>query len=563
MIFGQISNDRASIKGSPQSETATLNTLERKCSVVFFGHLVDSFELTKKYKTKTDAQTVLHHYLKKGNKSFVDFSGSYAFAILDRIGENQKTTLTLVRDRIGTKNIFYTKTPNGIVFASNLQQLFLKFKVRAILDSDGLNTMLLLGPSRPQDSGVYKNIHAVSAGHFVEYADNETTISQYYSLQSVPFEMSFDDSIEYAKEIIRLRTDSYLQSSSPIACFLSGGIDSSVLTYLYKNSPNRKSALTTISVDYKDSEHDFVANSFQPESDKNYIKIMSKFVASKHIDIILDNEELSKAIYQTAIFRGLPGMADIDSSLYLLCKNVKQHFDIALSGECADEIFGGYPWYHDISLREHQGFAWSKDLGVRTNIFDIDNNVATRFVDKHYLATLASVSGLQTDDELEKRIRELFVLNLNWFGASLLERKEMMSGAAGLQVRMPFTDHKLVEFAYNLPWALKSLDGREKGIMRQAFKGLLPDAIINRKKSPYPKSFSPIYFDFVKEKVLQIISSNSPASVLLNKSNLLKLMESDPMSQQPWYGQLMRLPQLLGYIIQLDTILKEFKVTII
>ncbi|MCL1944525.1 MAG: asparagine synthetase B [Firmicutes bacterium] len=528
-------------------------------SVAFLGTLVSHRDLTLRYDTQNHAEIVLQHYLKKGTKSFVDLEGSYSFAIYD--ARDQKLILT--RDRIGTKNIFYCIDDETFTFASTLRQLFVDYGIKAKLDKLGLNQMLLLGPARPSDSGIYKNISTIKAGHFVEYVDGRIKEHNYYNLCSKEWNMSVNDTIDYARNIITTRTNEYLDTDKPYACFLSGGIDSSILSYIAKNDNNLTTPLVTISVDYKDSDTDFVPNSFQPEHDRDYIAIMKDFLNSKHFDIVLDNQTLAKSIVDAAVFRGLPGMADIDSSLLLLCQHTKESFDIAVSGECADEIFGGYPWYHDNTIRNHKGFPWSRDLGIRTDVFDIDSNVASHFVDEYYQSTINSVSHIRGEDDLDKRIRELFVLNLNWFGASLLERKEMMSGAAGLQVQMPFTDHHLVEFAYNLPWNLKSLNGREKGIMRQAFKGLLPQKIIDRKKSPYPKSFSPIYFNFVKERVTEILDSNSHASILLNKSNLTKLMTADPMSMQPWYGQLMRLPQLLGYIVQLDTILREFNVEIV
>ncbi|MDR1138714.1 MAG: asparagine synthase (glutamine-hydrolyzing) [Clostridiales bacterium] len=560
MISGYIKLNNCVIQSQGIASTAETGLGDNKVSVVFFGTLVAQSALSQKYNTTNNAQIVLSHYLKKSTKSFEDFEGSYAFAIYD----GTLNQLLLVRDRIGTKNIFYHYSQERLVFASTLRQLFVDYDIPAKLDQESLNQIFVLGPARPSNSGVYKDIHAVSSGHYIKYQDGKIKDYPYYNLHAIDWDMNVEDTVEYARNIIINRTNEYLNTDKPYACFLSGGIDSSVLTTIANTSKTRKAPLTTISVDYKDSDTDFVPNNFQPEHDRKYIKIMRDFVDSQHIDIVLDNETLAKAIQDAAIYRGLPGMADIDSSLLLLCQTTKKHFDIAVSGECADEIFGGYPWYHDQSIRQLDGFPWAMDLSIRTNVFDIDSAKANKYISEHYNKTLNAVSYLNNEESQDRRLRELFVLNLNWFGASLLERKEMMSGAAGLQVQMPFTDHRLVEFAYNLPWNLKSLNGREKGIMRQAFKGLLPDSVVNRKKSPYPKTFSPIYYNYVKSKVQDILSTNSTTSQLINKSYLTKLMDTkDPMSLQPWYGQLMRLPQLLGYIVQLDTVLTEFGVKLV
>lgn len=559
MISGQFRHGKVDIKAQGLSLYAQASQGEYSIEIAFFGSLVACGDLVATYSTKNFAEIVLKHYLKHGTKAFDDLEGGYAFAIYDA----SLNKVLLVRDRIGTKNIFYYQNADGIVFASTLRQLFLDYNVPAELDSTSIQTMLLLGPARPSDSGVYKNIKTVPAGNFVEFANNKLKVHEYYSLISKSWYMSVDDTIDYARTLITKRTQEYLNVNQPYACFLSGGLDSSVITYIVNASKADKSPINTISVDYKDSDTDFKANSFQPDSDKKYIAIMQKELGSNHRDIILDNETLAHSIKEAAIHRGLPGMADVDSSLLLLCQHTKQEYDIAVSGECADEIFGGYPWYHDESIRNYKGFPWSRNLDVRKNVFDVDASSASEFVADYYQHTLDTVQHINDELPIDRRVRELFVLNLNWFGASLLERKEMMSGAAGLNVHMPFTDHLLVEFAYNLPWNLKSMNSREKGIMRQAFKGLLPNSITDRKKSPYPKSFSPIYLDYVKQEVNEIISSHSPASVLLKKDYLLDLMKSDPTEMQPWYGQLMRLPQLLGYIVQLDTILKEYKVRLV
>ena len=259
-------------------------------------------------------------------------------------------------------------------------------------------------------------------------------------------------------------------------------------------------------------------------------------------------------------------MADVDSSLLLFCAAIKRGgTTVCLSGECADELFGGYPWYHREEILFEDTFPWSRSVGLRLGLLTPDAvRNGEEFVHQHYRDTCARAPRLPSDDKKAARMREMFVLNLDWFMATLLDRKDRMSMYSGLEVRVPFCDHRIVEYAYNMPWDFKSLEGREKGIVRRAFADELPKEIVYRKKSPYPKTFHPVYTRLCADYVRRIFEDNTSVTAsLFDRNAVQKLMQRPESLTEPWFGQLMRTPQIFAYIIQLDRWFRHYHVKIV
>ena len=291
---------------------------------------------------------------------------------------------------------------------------------------------------------------------------------------------------------------------------------------------------------------------------------MVNAIQSHHNYVVLDNEQLAQALPAATCARDLPGMADVDSSLLLFCEEIKKNFTVALSGECADEIFGGYPWYHNKEALFGETFPWARSMEIRRKILKkgiLPN--AEEYVQQRYSDTIAQTDKLPQENRLNSRMREMFMLNINWFMQTLLDRKDRMSMYNGLEVRVPFCDYRIVEYAYNMPWELKAYHGREKGILREAMRGILPDAIVYRKKSPYPKTHNPVYFELVSKKVNDILNkTTSPLCDILDKNGILDIIEHPESITSPWYGQLMCAAQILAYIIQLDCWAREYDIEI-
>ena len=161
----------------------------------------------------------------------------------------------------------------------------------------------------------------------------------------------------------------------------------------------------------------------------------------------------------------------------------------------------------------------------------------------------------------ERRMKEMVNLNFRWFMQTLLDRKDRMSMYSGLEVRVPFCDYRIAEYLYAVPWEMKDLNGREKGLLRHAVQGLLPEEIITRKKSPYPKTFDPHYEELVHRRLESVLDEkDNPLFALIDRSRLVSFLQQE--TQWPWYGQLMRRPQTMAYILQIDYWLKAYRVNV-
>lgn len=286
-----------------------------------------------------------------------------------------------------------------------------------------------------------------------------------------------------------------------------------------------------------------------------------------HNRCIISQEELVDGLRQSVIAKDLPGMADIDSSLLWFCKQIKKEFVVSLSGECADEIFGGYPWFHTTS-QSGSTFPWirsTKERSMFLKDYWSQKLKVGEYVRDRYNQTVKETPLLEGETVVEAQRRQLFYSNMHWFMTNLLERKDRMSMAASLEVRVPFADHRLVEYVWNIPWEMKMTGNREKGILRKAMEGILPEEVLYRKKSPYPKTHHPVYTEKVTALLKDI--ANNRSSMLhefFKKDQLEKLIETEGKSfTTPWFGQLMSGPQLLAHFVQMDMWFKEYQINII
>ncbi|MCL2062097.1 MAG: asparagine synthase (glutamine-hydrolyzing) [Firmicutes bacterium] len=516
-----------------------------------------------KFFGRSDSEVVLNAYIEWGAAALNKLDGCFAFAVW----QAREKTLFLARDRIGVRPLFFYEYPGGIIFGSEIKALFSNPLCKAEIDNDGLKQIFLLGPGKPHGSGIYRGVREICHAEYLKFNQNGSITRKYWRLTAKENLETLSQASEHTRHLITRAVESQLCFDSRTACFLSGGLDSSIISYIaaekFKQENKR---LETLSVDYENNDVHFLKNEFQPDSDGEYIAVMSDFIGSKHKNVVLKTADIANALQVAAAARDLAGMADIDASMYLACSEAKKEYAVCYSGECADEIFGGYPWYHNPELLHGRTFPWSRSLHMRQKLTaeGILQGNAEDFVQGHYQKTLSETDCLDSDTAQEKRLREMFCLNFNWFMQNLLDRTDRMCMQSGLQVSMPFCDYRLVEYAYNLPWKIKSVNGREKGIMREAFRGILPEKIIERKKSPFPKTFDPAFVEFVKNGARAVLSdTKSVLSGILNKNYILELLDLDVYAAQPWYGQLMRLPQLFGFIMQLDTVFKLYNVRLV
>lgn len=554
----------------PEGGKQPMHSPDRNTIIIYNGELYNTPELRTELMSRghefvghSDTEVLLHAYLEWKTDAFSRLNGIFAFAIW----EKRERRLTLCRDRLGVKPLFFAPIRNGLTFGSTIDTVLCHPEIEPALDEDGLRTLLLLGPARPPESGVFRQIKSLLPGHFAVLTPEAFTDHTYWKLEAHEHEDDLPTTIERTHTLICDAARRQLVSDVPLACFLSGGLDSSILSMLTaKDYAARGETLHTWSVDYRDNDKYFTKSIFQPNSDDSYIDQMVDFLGTHHHRVVLEPEALCAALLPATDARALPGMADVDSSLLLFCAAVKRGgTTVCLSGECADELFGGYPWYHREEILFEDTFPWSRSVGLRLGLLTPDAvRNGEEFVRQHYRDTCDRAPKLSSDDKKAARMREMFVLNLDWFMATLLDRKDRMSMYSGLEVRVPFCDHRIVEYAYNMPWDFKSLEGREKGIMRRAFADELPKEIVYRKKSPYPKTFHPVYTRLCADYVRRIFEDNaSVAASLFDRNAVQKLMQRPESLAEPWFGQLMRTPQIFAYIIQLDRWFRHYHVKIV
>lgn len=554
----------------PEGGKQPMHSPDRNTIIIYNGELYNTPELRTELMSRghefvghSDTEVLLHAYLEWKTDAFSRLNGIFAFAIW----EKRERRLTLCRDRLGVKPLFFAPIRNGLTFGSTIDTVLCHPEIEPALDEDGLRTLLLLGPARPPESGVFRQIKSLLPGHFAVLTPENFTDHVYWQLEAHEHEDDLPTTIERTHTLICDAARRQLVSDVPLACFLSGGLDSSILSMLAaKDYAARSETLHTWSVDYRDNDKYFTKSIFQPNSDDSYIDQMVDFLGTHHHRVVLEPEALCAALLPATDARALPGMADVDSSLLLFCAAVKRGgTTVCLSGECADELFGGYPWYHREEILFEDTFPWSRSVGLRLGLLTPDAvRNGEEFVRQHYRDTCDRAPKLSSDDKKAARMREMFVLNLDWFMATLLDRKDRMSMYSGLEVRVPFCDHRIVEYAYNMPWDFKSLEGREKGIVRRAFANELPKEIVYRKKSPYPKTFHPVYTRLCADYVRRIFEDNtSVAASLFDRNAVQKLMQRPESLAEPWFGQLMRTPQIFAYIIQLDRWFRHYHVKIV
>lgn len=540
----------------------------REFTIVYNGELYNTDELRcrlrsegMEFATRSDTEVILKAYIKWGEGCLQEFNGIYAFAIWNSNDE----TLFLARDRMEVKPLFFSKLGSGLVFGSELKAILKHPGIPPRVDLNGISEILLLGPGRTPGCGVFKNIEELEPGQYAVFSREGMAIKTYWILCDRENNDTFEQTVERVRWLVTDSIERQTVSDVPIAAFLSGGLDSSIISAIVAGHLSKRGErLYTFSVDYKDNDIYFQSSRFQPNSDNTYIQKMAEHIGCRHTTVTLSAEEVANALYDAVIAKDLPGMADVDSSLLLFCRSVKEHATVALSGECADEIFGGYPWYRDNETRSVNGFPWSQSTDYRTSFLNDELAAsinAKEFIQKRYQDSIEAVNIIGNPPPLEHRMKEMMVLNIRWFMQTLLDRKDRMSMYSGLEVRVPFCDHRIAEALYIMPWDYKDYEGREKGILRKAVEDLLPEDVLWRKKSPYPKTFHPNYKKIVGERLQDAISDpNAPLLRLVKKSALEELIQSN--RPDPFYGQLMTTPQTIAYFLQIHYWLNEYKVEI-
>ena len=536
-------------------------------TICYNGELYNTDELRDelkkfgyRFETNSDTEVLLYAYIHYGTGCLDKLNGIFAFAVYD----SMRHRVILARDRFGVKPLFWAKQDDTIVFASEIKALFKYPGITPCLDRDGLCELLAMSPARTEGTGVFYGINEVRPGSFMCISDGKISEKFYWELKSGEHTDSYEDTVLKVRELLVDAIKRQLVSDVPVATFLSGGLDSSFITAVAAGEIDN---LATYSFDYEGNDRYFKKSSFQPDPDSEWVPKMSKAFNTDHTNLVCPGNMLVPLLDDALFAKDLPGMADCDSSLLYFCREVKKKHTVVLSGECSDEIFGGYPWFRDEAAFRRQAFPWCYDLSMRIDVLH-DSVKKTLDLEEYsymrYKESIERTPQYMLDSPEEKRRREISWLNIKWFMTNLLDRKDRMSMASGLEVRVPFCDHRLVQYVWNIPWEMKNKNNVSKNILREAAKTILPEEIRLRRKSPYPKTHNPLYEAEVKAKLREIINDpSSPILALCDRGKLLDLCSGEFDYGKPFFGQLMAGPQFVGYLIQLNTLLDKYDVRIV
>ncbi len=509
------------------------------------------------FRTRSDTEVLLHAYIEWGEACVGRLNGIFAFGLWDE----QRQQLLLARDHLGVKPLFYAQRGSAILFGSELKVLLAHPLVKAEVDADGLAEILTF--VRTPGSGVYRNVHELRPGHLAVCSEKGICISRYWALRSAPHVDDLQTTAEYIRTLLEDTVRRQLIADVPVVTLLSGGLDSSGLTALAANEFKREGKqLSTYSIDFVESAEHFHSTALHPSLDAPWVKRMSEYLGTQHHTITVDASALVENLLVPLYAHDFPTAGQMTSSLYLLFKAMKQDATVALSGESADEVFGGYPWFHSEAALKAPTFPWLPAFGENATSWvaaDLAQKVhLAEHVEQQYQRAIAEVPTLEGEDALAARRREMFYLNLTHFLPFLLERKDRMSMATGFEARVPFCDYRLVEYVWNIPWEMKTVDGIEKGILRRAFAHVLPEDVRSRKKSAYPSAQHPAYNEATRDWTLQILNdANAPIQPLL-ESRVVRSLVENRSSAQPGIAVV----SLFERLIQLNEWLKKYEVTL-
>ncbi|MBB5158983.1 asparagine synthase (glutamine-hydrolyzing) [Saccharopolyspora phatthalungensis] len=504
--------------------TQPMDSADGQVTLVYSGEVYNFTELRTelsgrghRFRTGSDTEVVLAGYLEWGEAVAERLNGIFAFAVWD----DRSQRLLLVRDRLGVKPLYYQLTRDGVLFGSEPKAILANPLARREVGLDCLHE--LLGQTKAPGWALWEDMREVEPGTVLMVSATGSRTWTYWRLETIEHTDDLDTTVATVRELLTDTVRRQLVAHVPQGVLLSGGLDSSALTGLAAEVLPRP---RTFSVDFSGQEQEFRPDELRATADAGFVREVAAWVGSDHRAVVLDARQLTDPSLRRAVVGAwdIPlGLGDINTSLYLLFRAIRAESTVALSGESADEVFGGYPWFHHDAAVSADTFPWlafshaintdrtavlRKDLRDR---LDIEGYVADQ-----YSAAISAVDHLDGEDGLERRMRVICHLHLTRLVRALLDRKDRMSMATGLEVRVPFCDHRLVEYVYNTPWSMKNFDGREKSLLRAATRHLLPDSVVNRVKSPYPTVQDTSYVTALQRQVADVLAGDSGAFALVD-----------------------------------------------
>ncbi len=506
-------------------------------------------------------EILLSLYRRYGEQFATLLRGSFAICIAD----TQLQKVILFRDPLGVKPLFYHQQDDLFLFASEIKGLFAHPQVHATMDLRGMHQVFSLGPAHCPGATVYKDIHEVRPGRTIVWHQGQITENTFWRLQAAPHDESYEETVEHAGFLLSDALHRQYHTDTAQCCLLSGGLDSSVVTALaHQENQGKDSPLITYSFDFTDSGKYFSANDFQPSLDRPYVVAMAEHFHTDHTFLECNSISQASLLRQAVVAHDGPCMADISSSLLYFCKQVAARSKVAFTGECADEIFCGYPWYHKKHMQDATTFPWTMDLMPRRMLLRDDFLEYLHMEDyiaQVYDTSCSQVSYLPEDSMEDRQQRRLFKLTTEYFMQTLLDRMDRAAAQSGMEAICPFADIRLVEYLYNVPWSMKAKDGEVKHLLRQIARPLLPATVADRKKSPYPKNYHPAYEQLLCREMKHLLTQgHHPILDFIDAGKTFDFCNAPKDYGKPWFGQLMAGPQLIAYYLQIDFWLREYGV---
>ncbi|MGW4940903.1 asparagine synthase (glutamine-hydrolyzing) [Actinoplanes sp. NPDC004185] len=507
--------------------------------LTFCGEIYNYRELRRelqsyghRFRTDSDTEVVLRAYLQWRDGFAERLNGMFALAVWDERAQE----LLLVRDRMGVKPLFYFPTPDGVLFGSEPKAILAHPSVPRRADADCLREILDM--VKTPGSAAFRGMHEVRPGHTVSVRRTGLRHRRYWSLTAREHADDLPTTIRTVRGLLEDTVARQLIADVPVCTLLSGGLDSSVITSLAARTlrGQGKGPINSFSVDFRDAGENFAVDAVRGSPDAPFVRDLVAHVGARHTEVLLDSGDLNDPAVRAAVLRATdvpPAYwGDMWQSLYLLARAIRRHSTVALSGESADELFGGYRWFHNPRAVHGDTFPWLTSGSAR--YFGGLSLLEAGFKEKldipgyrlaRYHEALTEVPKLAGDDPRERRMREMTYLNLTRFVQTLLDRKDRMSMAVGLEVRVPFCDHRLVEYVFNTPWSMKSFDGREKSLLRAAAGDLIPASVAQRAKTPYPATQDPAYERALRADLVAILADpDAPVLPLLDVDKARRLV---------------------------------------
>lgn len=523
--------------------------------IVYNGELYNVKELKRKLdeplEFNSDTLLLLKLMIQYKDEILKDLNGIFSFVY------THHDDVYIVRDMFGVKPLYYTKIGEDIMVSSEIKSI-LAYTDERVITEEGLCELLGMGPSHSIGKTIYKGIYELPPGHYLVFGkDRPLEEKVYYELEAKEFHLTYEETVKRVRSLLDRAIQRQMISDVGISTFLSGGLDSSIISTMVARKHHN---LDTYSISYEDSA--FQENQFERSDDRDFTHLVSDAIQSNQHDITIDNESLVEGLKKAVWYRDAPGMTDIDSSMYYLAQAIAAKHRVGLSGEAADEVFGGYPWFYE-KTKNITIFPWMRNLDYKESLLNEKYRQKLHlkeYVMKEFNQAKKATPVLVTDTKTTIKNRQLSYLNIKYFMTNLLDRKDRMTMGASLEVRVPFCDKDLVDFLYNVPFRYKYRSKVEKKLLRDAYEGTVIDEVIHRKKSPYPKSNSTIYHQMVVNLLKEALEDkNSILYEIFDMDKILEIMNSDEELEVPWYGQLMRKTAFLAYLYQIDYWFKTYQ----